>query len=329
MTDNYDLDEDEGIQTPNPDFDSVLHALQQYDANQSGSNVTVTVYYGLSELDTAQIGKLKPVWEQLQPATRRKVMRRIAQVSETDFAMDYGTIGFFALGDPDPGVREAAIETLWMDESVVLMGKLVEIVQHDSALEVRTAAASALGAFVSLGEYEELPEADFHRMQAALIALWQDDTEHPDVRRRVLESLANCSHEIVPGAIDEAYHSDYPPMRVSAVFAMGRTCDDDRWSEIVMREIESDDMELRYEAARAAGGLALIDAVPLLGVLADEGDREIQQVAIWSLGEIGGGEAKRILSHLAEQAEEDDDEDLLDAIEDAIVNASLMDGLGL
>jgi HEAT repeat protein len=84
---------------------------------------------------------------------------------------------------------------------------------------------------------------------------------------------------------------------------------------------------MRYEAARAAGELEIEEAVPLLGRLILDDDREILEVVTWSLGEIGGKEAVRILEAMAETAEETDDDVLMEAIEDAIGNASLADGL--
>jgi hypothetical protein len=81
---------------------------------------------------------------------------------------------------------------------------------------------------------------------------------------------------------------------------------------------------MRYEAARASGELEIAEAVPQLGRLSRENDREIQNVAIWSLGEIGGTQAMRLLSVLAEEAEEAEDDDLIEIIEDAIGSASLV-----
>ncbi|MBK8026049.1 MAG: HEAT repeat domain-containing protein [Chloroflexi bacterium] len=88
---------------------------------------------------------------------------------------------------------------------------------------------------------------------------------------------------------------------------------------------DSDD-EIRYEAARAAGELEIEEAVPDLAKLASDPDREIQEVAIWSLGEIGGDESLRILNHLLQRAMKAKDEGLKDAIEEAIGNASLSRG---
>ena len=71
-----------------------------------------------------------------------------------------------------------------------------------------------------------------------------------------------------------------------------------------------------------------MEAVPVLGRLAEEDNRETLMVVIWSLGEIGGKEALRFLAELAQQAEENDDETLADAVDEAIANATLMNDLG-
>src|SRR5690606_16320889 len=118
------------------------------------------------------------------------------------------------------------------------------------------------------------------RAQSAVIDVLNNAAEDIDVRRRALEAIANCGHEIVVGAINEAVENPDRRMQISAVFAMGRTCDT-RWSDHVLRQLEDDDPEMRYEAARAAGELELEDAVVHLTRLALDDDREIQLVAIW------------------------------------------------
>ena len=47
--------------------------------------------------------------------------------------------------------------------------------------------------------------------------------------------------------------------------------------------------------ARAAGELELRDAVRHLGNLLVHEDREVQEMAVWALGEIGGKDARRLL----------------------------------
>lgn len=305
-----------------PDLATTLDALKQ---GEDGK-LNATIFYGLSDLAEAEVERVKLVWKNLIPSYRRRIVRRMVDVSETDFEMDYRAMGMLTLEDDDPGVREASIELLWEDESLELMRRLISIAQQDESREVRAAAASALGRFILLGELGDLPESETEQAQDAAVRLLTDPQEDVDVRRRALEAIANSSHTIVDGAIREAYASSDQRMRVSALFAMGRTCDD-QWGDVVVRELEGDNAEMRYEAARAAGELELRAAVPQLVKLAVDGkDREIREMAIWSLGEIGGRDAMKALNLLVRKARSDGDDELLEALEDAIASASLIDG---
>ena len=303
------------------DFSSALEALQSSERGASDASI----FYGLSSLQPEDVERLRPVWESLPASYRRKLLRTLVDISETNYELDYSRFARFALEDPDVVVREAAIESLWEDDSLELMEQLIQVAQTDEAREVRASATSALGRFILAGELGELPETETVKAQEAAISILNNQTEDNDVRRRALEAIANCSHPIVEGAIDEAYNGDDHRMQISAVFAMGRTCDD-RWGDIVISELDNDDPEMRYEAARAAGELELEDAVSPLTRLAYDDDVEIQDVAIWSLGEIGGKEAVRVLSLLEKSARLDDKTELLTAIEDALANAQLGGG---
>jgi HEAT repeat protein len=306
-------------QIEKPSLDTTLETLKGIEDGVASP----TLYYGLSGLTPGEIAQIEPVWETLDSSKRHSLLTELTEASELNFEFDYRELGFFALNDLDNDVREAAIELLWEDESLELMNRLVDLAQWDEATQVRAAAASALGRFILLGEYDEIPQNESTRIQDIVIGILTNDNEEVDVRRRALEAIANSQHEIVRETILEAYNSSEQKMKVSSVFAMGRTYDNE-WQDIVLREITSDDPEMRYEAARSAGELEITESVSYLGRLAVDDEREVKEVAIWSLGEIAGREALRILSALAEDAEEAEDESLLEAIEDAIGSASLV-----
>lgn len=315
-----DFKTDEFSLPERPSIKAVLDALKDPD-NATNS----VIYYGLSSITPAELEQLKPVWLELAPQRRRSLMRQIVEIGESDFEMDYESIGRFALSDDDPGVREAAIEALWESESLDVMQRLMLMAKNDPVDAVRARAVTGLGQFILLGELDDLsPESTLPARHVAL-ELLQDTNQPIPVRRRALEALANCSHERVPSAIREAYYGDNHEMRVSSLFAMGRTCDP-QWRDIVLEELDSSDEEMRYEAARASGELELKTAIPHLARLAAETDVEIRDIAIWSLGEIGGSEAMRVLNLIAESAEEADDDLLMEVVEEAIGNASLFGG---
>jgi HEAT repeat protein len=118
-----------------------------------------------------------------------------------------------------------------------------------------------------------------------------------------LESIAYTDNEVVVELIEQAYESADEKLRVSAVFAMGRSADT-RWAGQVQQELFSPNPELRYEAARACGELQLTEAVTDLEELVDDANPEIQETALWALGQIGGDKARAILERYCKAAYE-------------------------
>jgi HEAT repeat protein len=114
--------------------------------------------------------------------------------------------------------------------------------------------------------------------------------------------------------IEAAYYDEDETMQASALFAMGRSADP-YWAKVILRELDSRNPELRFEAARACGELEARAAVEQLAAMSlNDPDREAQEAAIWALGRIGGNEARRAL----EAAYESDDEALSQAAAEAL-----------
>ncbi len=319
-----ELDDNKAYERPAYTLDEVIAALKTI--KDTAKTVSAAILYGLSGITHTDIPRIKAAWRALPAEQRSGIMQYMNTASETDFEMDYRAFGLFALTDPEPSVRIAAIELLWEETSPEYINQLMHLAQFDEEHRVRAEAIKALGSIVYLGELDELPQETTLPIQDLLFNLHTNLDEDLSIRRRALESLSNCSHNAVPDLIQEAYHSSEAEMRISAIFAMGRTCDDEAWEELVLRELDSDNDEMRYEAARAAGELSLKAAIPALSRLVLEPDRDLQEIAIWALGEIGGNEAVRILSHIAEIADEHNDEELAQSVEDALGIASLSFG---
>jgi HEAT repeat protein len=261
--------------------------------------VPATAIYRLSALPKEDRAALEDAWPGLTVERRRALLSRLVETSEANFEMDFSAVGELALDDPDEEVRCRAIACLWEVQTPSLMQRLIGILDNDPSTAAREEAASALGRFVLLGELGKMIR---------------------DLADRVEERLLQVCRS---GLIEDAYYHDAHSMRVSAVFSMGRSADE-RWTAYVLQELESDDPEMRYEAAQAAGELEIADAVPLLTDLLEVDDIELVTTAIWSLGEIGGPEARRALTETAQLS---DDEDLLEAIDDALAMAALAEGM--
>lgn len=257
----------------------------------------------LSNLTEEDADRLAKAWPQLPPEARRRIIERLAAMAEDDFELDFNGVFRLALRDPDAVVRATAIDSLWEDEDVRLIPDLIRFLQKDEAENVRSAAAQCLAHFVLLGEMQRIRPRPFEMVCQALLATYRAPQESLEVRRRALESLAYASLPEVINLITEAYALPDELMRISAVFAMGRSTDS-QWNKTVIRELHSPNPAMRYEAVRACGELATRDALSEIIELVDDVDAEVQEAALWALGQIGGNRARKTLEHYADSENE-------------------------
>ncbi|MGD8243967.1 MAG: HEAT repeat domain-containing protein [Anaerolineae bacterium] len=270
-------------------IERVLDSLRQ-----NGEEPDQALLCYLSSLSAEEAERVGLVWLDLPAELRLDLISRLVSMAEADFTLSFGAIFRIAMEDESAEVRKLAIEGLWEDEDVRLVPLLTQRLGEDESASVRAAAAQSLGRFVLLGELERIRPKPRSRAYAALLKALQAGDEHTEVRRRALESLAYVCNETVVASIREAYGSPGEKLRISAVFAMGRSADT-RWGEEVQRELFSTNPEMRYEAARACGELQLSESVDMLEELTEDADAEVQQAAIWALGQVGGERAREIL----------------------------------
>ncbi len=288
-------------------FEQTLKNLSSLD-----EPISVAALYALSGLDKNQLEQVKSIWNTLPADRRVAAMQHLVELGDDTFEVDFNALFRMGLYDADPAVRAVAISGLWEDDDPALIAPLLNLLQADDSEAVRAAAASVLGHYVYEGELEELDEAKVKPVVAALKAAYRDVAQPIEVRRRALESLGFLGDDDTSQLITQAYHHANDRLKLSAVFAMGRSLDAERWGSIVVEELTASDPEMRYEAARAAGELEYAPAVRKLGELLDDVDEEVQLVTVWSLGQIGGEKARQLLmavldsdaEHLHEEAED-------------------------
>jgi HEAT repeat protein len=286
----------------------------------SASHPALDDLKALSDLNTKQLAEFKQAWPTIEAAKRAEIMQQLGELAEESFDLNISPVSRAALTDEDETVRAAAIRNLWEDEGADLIDPFLNFLANDESEAVRTAAATALGIYVYLGEMEELPADKTRRVEDALLGVF-NGSEPLDIRRRALESLGFSQRPEAADAIDRAYEDEDELMRQSALFAMGRNLDPERWGDIILSNFNHSSSAVRFEAARAAGEMQFTDAIPALGELLHDADPEVSEMSAWSLGEIGGPEARQLLE---ERLKTTEDEDLIQALEDAIANADLM-----
>jgi hypothetical protein len=305
-------------------FDAAMVLLKKEADNAAaaaGPGVRFPLHW-LSDFGRLQVREFLGVWRKLPALTRRDLLGRMEEEARANFELDFSAIAHVTLDDSDGEVRMHAIRALWECEDPRLIDRFLKLMEKDPDAAVRSAAASALGAFVEGAELERIPASIGAKIVERLkaVAGGPDDL---DVRRHAVESIGYSSEPGVREILETAYRNAEELMKSSALFAMGRSADI-RWSDTILKELVSPSPALRAEAARAAGELGLNKSVPLLIELLEDPDRVTRWNAIDALGEIGGEPARRALDKL--QSHSDGDE--WDRIEEALENAEFRESVG-
>ena len=267
--------------------------------------------YRLSDVSDDDLAALKRTWSSVPAWRRQAIMEDIEEIGVNDYVLSFEAFARLGLQDSEPRVRELAVRTLWEYELLDLVPTFIDMMESDEDVEVRAAAATALGQYVYLGEIEELPASKLHKIEEKLL---QTTTgQNPIlVRRRALESLGFSSRDELPALIEAAYFSDSNEWLASALFAMGRSANR-IWNSSVISKLTSDVPDVLVEAVRAAGELEIREAVPrLMNLLAVE-DADVRWAAIWSLSQIGGEGVRERLEELYDLTDDDEEADFIDS----------------
>jgi HEAT repeat protein len=227
------------------------------------------------------------------------------------------------LSDPDPEVRVLAIQGLWDYPDPALVEPLIEIAEGDPEQQVRIRAITTLGRYVYEGETaaydfdwgamedvmreDELPEDSFRRVVAFLLGIAQNPSASPDARRFSIEALGFSSEPEVADLVMQAYHDPLVDVKVSALFAMGRS-GLAQWIPCILAELNSPEPRLQLEAVRAAGELFLDEATPMLLHIAQSAtDQSLRHEAIWALGHTTPLEAWQLLDDISTDPTEEEE----------------------
>lgn len=257
----------------------------------------------LSNLTSTEQELFNESWKTIEPEKRKQIINRLVELADDNIELNFDSIFKYCLKDSEEAVRSLAIEGLWENEESSLIEPLVKLLEQDSSEEVQAAAATALGKFTLMVEHDRLRPEYKDRLQKTLLGIINDNKKNVDVRRRALESISPLSIPQVKKVISEAYQSPVPELKISSIYAMGKSCDP-YWMPTVLKELNNPEAEVRYEAAGACRELEDEAAVPGLIKLIDDFDSDVQMAAIQALGEIGNTEARESLTQCLESEDE-------------------------
>jgi HEAT repeat protein len=298
-----------------------LPAVEQFLREITATEGETVRHELLSDLDRAGAQRLEEEWERVPPSVRAQMVRDMVEDAERNIERSYSRVMRIAIRDPHPATRIKALDGLWEHQQAELVGDLLDMLSSESDDSVRAALVMALAPYSQRAEIADLEESAAERLKVTLLNLYHEDSS-ATVRRRALESVGYFSDAgPVATAIREAYESGSFAMQVSALRAMGHQADA-RWLPLCYGELKSDEPEIRFEAVTAIG--SIMDersSSRIVDMIADD-DAEVRLAAISALGSIGGPIAINALRRLVQ---EEEDELLIDAAEEALEEALLME----
>jgi HEAT repeat protein len=276
----------------------------------------------LSDLTLEDASEIKKLWHSISARRRTALLEDLEQLGEADDILSFDEVCRIALKDDVSAVRRLAIQILRVYETPNLIPTFLDMMETDSSVEVRAAAAAAMGGFVYMGEIEEISSGLLRRIEECLLRV-TTGSDDKLVRRRALEALGHSSRDEVSPLIEKAYAMKDADWQISALFAMGRSADI-RWKSQVLARLDDSRTDVRAEAAAAAGELELHEATkPLLKLLRDDDD-DVRATVIWSLSQIGGERVAETLEALLAKTEDEDEAELL---EDALDNLAFTEDM--
>jgi HEAT repeat protein len=277
-----------------------------------------------ANLDSEQIAAFAAVWRTLPESRRIEIAKTMQSLAEENVDLNFHTVFWHCLSDPGTPVRAIAADSLWEDERITTMRRLLELLD-DPTGEVRMAALLSLSHFARRAATDELPPHAASTLHDRLLTVAADPEQPPDVQRRAVESLGYFADSSEAQAeVGRAYASTNPRMRESALLAMGRSMRAD-WFTVIERELQSPLAALRFAAAQAVGELGDDGETLLMALLplVDDDDTEVATMAIWALGQVGGPHAKRVLQRLTRIRDTARSEAAQDALDELALGEAL------
>lgn len=261
-------------------------------------------------------------------------LHKLSDLPIEDWPSNAPDLLHMALQDPDNDLtlRVMAAEmagnlsVLDDDLAQALLGILRDAAQPEA---LRGTAAIALGPILEdldMGFYDNTPETPpvsaetAQEIRATLRFLHEDPRTPKTVRRRVLEGSIRAPEDWHPGAVREAWASQDPDWRLTAVFCMGYL---PGFRDEVLEALESEDPRIRFEAVQAAGQLELEEAFPAIhAILTDpQADLDLLFAAIDAVPSVRPDLTMEVLGPFLES----EDEELTDAAHAAIEYAAVLE----
>ena len=266
------------------------------------TTVAASDFVEVSDLLPEELGLFARTWFGLPAERQRWIVSTMVELAEDNPEIDFGAVFKMCLKDKDEVVLEKAMEGLWEHEDRSIIPILIQLLNSEKGAQVRAAAAVALGKFPMLVQEGKLLAKDGDSIHGSLMKILMDPDQPLEVRRRSLEAVAPFNTQDIRRLVSWAYESDDLKLKSSSIYAMGRT-GEASWLPVLIKELQNQEPDIRYETAHACGELGEEDAVPHLISLLQDDDYHVQLAGINALGKIGGPLARKGLMNCIKEGD--------------------------
>ncbi len=278
---------------------SVEQFLTDFKPGEEPSEETLAELAGITNDDAAVLSRRWLAW------TNDEVLdlqNRLSDLAEEDSSMEFECVFKSGLRHADPRVRAVAVHALAETGDVSAISRILDLLSNDEDLDVRTAAATAMGSFAALASEGKFSERIRDRIFTSLEEVLKKGDSPSELWRRSLEAAGAFGDNRVNRYIERAKSSDALDFKRSVLVAMARTSDP-RWLDHVAGELESDDSSVRFEAVNALGEIGEEADAFYLEEPLDDQDLLVQLAAVEAAEKIAGPTAKQLLKIASESPE--------------------------
>lgn len=243
--------------------------------------------------------------------TEEEILEQLDEMAE-DFGIDHTDDFLVYVDHASEKIRASAIRCLWEANLDEVWPVLKQTAETDSSEEVRSTAISVMGRYIFEQLLQSDPDADESDLytDANLILevrAWLDGvlarpTSTLMERRRTLEALSFFPQDSERALMTEWSQSEDAELRMTAIFAMGRSAEP-MFVEPILKAFEDSDDRVRRESLRAIGEAGMVEGLPLLEAVLNGSNREYKLEAISALGELGGDRAEELVQDLVVDAD--------------------------
>ena len=133
-----------------PSFETVMDDLF------TAETVRIPLLYRLSDMADDEMAQFQREWLGADLDRRVAIVKHMAELAENNYIVDFGPAFAFMFADPDPEIRQAALEGVWDSTDTTLIAPIVKMLQTDDSHVVRASAARALAHYILLTEWGQL-----------------------------------------------------------------------------------------------------------------------------------------------------------------------------